>query len=71
MGDIAKKNCLLLVIRELLKMHLDNGGWIDIISKHKLLTHLGDKNVGFSNTQRSQKLQIGMHSIGWNIHYIH
>ena len=46
----SKINYLLLAIRELLKMHLDHGCWIDIISKHKLIEHLGDMNVGFLNT---------------------
>ena len=66
-----KINCMLLAIRGLSKMFPNNGWQIDIISKHKLFRHMGGgKEVGLSNTQQSHRLQMGMHSVWWDIYYI-
>ena len=69
-GRGSKINYLLLAFRELLKIRPDNGWQVNIISKHKLIKHLGDRNVDFSTTQKSQRFQIGMHFVWWYIHYI-
>ena len=69
-GSGSKFNFLLLTFRELLKIHPNNGWQVEIISKHKLIKHLGDRNMDFSNTQKSQRFQIGLHSVWMDIHYI-